>query len=232
KKGALAFFGEKYGDRVRLIEFGGKFSRELCGGTHASNTLELRYFKILHESASAAGVRRIEAVTGQAYFQWVNGQLEQLQAVRTLLKNPPQLLRSLEKLLEEEAHLKKHLSSWQTLYARQLVEKWEAAGLFSGEKPVIVEQAELPEGAVLKDFLEALRRLRPQATFVVAVPQNGEVNLGIAAPEGAHTLFQRLSQVLGAKGGGNAHLAMGRVVASPGLLPTLREAVATQTPQT
>ncbi|GIV24490.1 MAG: alanine--tRNA ligase [Bacteroidia bacterium] len=232
KKGALAFFGEKYGERVRMIEFGGKFSRELCGGTHAANTLELRYFKILHESASAAGVRRIEAVTGQAYFHWVNSQLEQLQAVRTLLKNPPHLLRSLEKLLQEEAQLKKHLSRWQALYAHQLVEKWEAAGLFSDDKPVIVEQTQLPEGASLREFLEALRKLRPKATFVVAVPQNGEVSLGIAAPEGAHALFQRLSQLLGAKGGGNAHVATGRVAASPGLLATLREAVSTQTPQT
>lgn len=223
QKGALAFFGEKYGERVRMIEFGGDFSRELCGGTHVSNTLELRFFKILSEMASAAGVRRVEAVAGKAYIDWVERQLSDLQALRSLLKNSPQPVRALEKTLEEVERLKEHVQRWEALYARQVVDAWKAAGYFAGETPRIVAEVDLPEGTQLRDFLQVLRQLQPKATFVLVARQGGTWALGIAAPAAAQAIFQQLSQHTGARGGGNAYIATGTLPSSDNPLPHLQK---------
>ncbi|MBO0222822.1 hypothetical protein J0689_26445, partial [Vibrio parahaemolyticus] len=79
-KGAMALFGEKYEERVRVLSMGGDFSIELCGGTHASRTGDIGLFRILSESGTAAGVRRIEATTGESALESVHSQSEQLNA--------------------------------------------------------------------------------------------------------------------------------------------------------
>lgn len=109
--GAMALFGEKYSDLVRVVMMDKDYSIELCGGTHVDATGEIGFFKIKHESAVAAGVRRLEAVAGIAAETWVGGQLEQLQAVKESLKNPKELQKSIENTLAENAALKKQLES-------------------------------------------------------------------------------------------------------------------------
>lgn len=116
--GAMALFGEKYGDRVRVVIMDPEYSIELCGGTHVGATGQLGLFKIKHETAVAAGVRRIEAVSGKAAESYVNMQLQSLQQLREALKNPKDALKALEKLQEEKAQLEKHVDM---LEARQLV---------------------------------------------------------------------------------------------------------------
>ena len=116
--GALALFGEKYGDVVRVVIMDANYSIELCGGTHVGSTGELGLFKIKSEGAVAAGVRRIEAICGKAAEEYVFVQLEQISVIRNLLKNPADLTRSVENILTENSTLQKRIES---LEARQLV---------------------------------------------------------------------------------------------------------------
>ncbi len=115
--GAMALFGEKYGDVVRVVVMDPNYSIELCGGTHVGNTGELGFFKITHESAVAAGVRRIEAISGVAAELYLNEQLQLIDEISESLKNPKDLKKAIENLSTENAELKKSLES---LHNKQL----------------------------------------------------------------------------------------------------------------
>ncbi len=115
--GAMALFGEKYGDVVRVVIMDPNYSIELCGGTHIGHTGELGYFKITHESAVAAGVRRIEAVSGIAAEDYLNEQLQLIYDIKTSLKNPKELRKAIDSLVAENNELKRSVES---LYNKQL----------------------------------------------------------------------------------------------------------------
>ncbi|WP_218331282.1 alanine--tRNA ligase [Hydrotalea lipotrueae] len=123
KMGAMALFGEKYGDEVRVVIIDPSYSVELCGGTHVGSTGELGIFAIQHETAVAAGVRRIEAVCGIAAEQWMQQQLHTLQEAKTLLKNPKDLLKAIEQYLEENALLKKQVAYLELKQIEQIQEQ-------------------------------------------------------------------------------------------------------------
>ena len=116
--GAMALFGEKYGDVVRVVIMDPQYSVELCGGTHVGSTGELGLFKIKHETAVAAGVRRVEAVCGQAAESLVNEQFRAIDQIRQQLRNPADILKAIETLQAEHAALSKRIEG---LEARQLV---------------------------------------------------------------------------------------------------------------
>lgn len=118
KLGAMALFGEKYGDRVRVVIIDPAYSIELCGGTHVGATGELGLLKITAESAVAAGVRRIEAVCGRQAELYIDEQLSQLKKIKESLKTPKDILKSIASLQEENTQLSKHI---EHLEARQLV---------------------------------------------------------------------------------------------------------------
>lgn len=124
--GAMALFGEKYGDVVRVVIIDPDYSIELCGGTHVGSTGELGIFKIKAESAVAAGVRRIEALSGATAEQYINEQLQQLSSIREALKNPKEIIKAVENLFAENNELKKKIES---LEAKQVqVTKQELLG--------------------------------------------------------------------------------------------------------
>ncbi|PUZ27849.1 alanine--tRNA ligase [Chitinophaga costaii] len=120
KMGAMALFGEKYGDVVRVVVMDPNYSVELCGGTHVAYTGELGQFKFTSESAVAAGVRRIEALTGTQAETWVNEQLTALKAVKVQLKNPKDLMKAVEQLVAEKAALEKQIEVFEQEKVKQI----------------------------------------------------------------------------------------------------------------
>ena len=110
KQGAMALFGEKYGDLVRVVKFGR--SLELCGGTHVANTASIGSFRVISEASTSAGIRRIEALTGNMADAWINERLAQLEEVKILLKNPKDTIQALKKLIDENKELSRKLGEY------------------------------------------------------------------------------------------------------------------------
>ncbi|MDB5197565.1 MAG: alanyl-tRNA synthetase, partial [Flaviaesturariibacter sp.] len=118
--GAMALFGEKYGDTVRVVTMDPAYSIELCGGTHVGATGELGFFKILSEGAVAAGVRRVEAICGAAAEQYITEQLQQLMQIKEAFKNPKDIIKAITSLQEENNSLQKEVKKHQQTGLRSL----------------------------------------------------------------------------------------------------------------
>ncbi|MDR4988631.1 MAG: alanine--tRNA ligase [Bacteroidales bacterium] len=118
--GATALFGEKYGEKVRVIAFDKEFSAELCGGTHVQATGQIGLFVIVSESAIAAGIRRIEALTGKAAEEHIQQKLDELETLKELLKHPKNSIKALQQLLQQHDSIKKELTELQQAQRRQL----------------------------------------------------------------------------------------------------------------
>ncbi len=121
KMGAIALFGEKYGNKVRVIAFDKDYSAELCGGTHVNATGQIGLFKIVSEGAIAAGIRRIEAVTGEIAEKFVNEKIQTLEQVRDLLKNPKNVVKAIEQLHSENEKLNKEIQQLQKAQAGNMI---------------------------------------------------------------------------------------------------------------
>jgi alanyl-tRNA synthetase len=211
--GAMALFGEKYGDKVRVLSMG-DFSIELCGGTHVDRTGDIGLFKIINETGIAAGVRRIEAVTGQQALKWLDRGEHQLQHIASLLKTDrggvedrvAQLLertRSLEKQLDQ---LKGKLASSQ---GDDLVNQ---AVDIQGVK-VLAAQLEAADPKGLRDTLDQLKNKLGSSAIVLATVQGDKVSLvaGVSKDQTqaikAGELVNVVAQQVGGKGGGRPDMA-------------------------
>jgi alanyl-tRNA synthetase len=140
--GAMALFGEKYGDVVRVVVMDKDYSVELCGGTHVGNTGEIGVFKISSESAVAAGVRRIEALAGSKAIGWYQQKEQQLEQILDQLKRPQDALKALQQLLEEHAALKKQVEQFQQEKAGQVKDVLRARFETKGNFQTLVAQVE------------------------------------------------------------------------------------------
>ncbi|MDP4284816.1 MAG: alanine--tRNA ligase [Bacteroidota bacterium] len=183
KTGAMALFGEKYGDKVRVVIIDPHYSIELCGGTHVSNTGELGIFKITNETAVGAGLRRIEAVSGKAAEDFINYELDIMDSLKESLKNPKDIRKSLESLLEEKDKLNKqveHLTTQLLLVEKDKLN--EKAELINGIK-FIGEIVSVANGESLKKLCLLLSENQKDYLIVLAGDIEGKANVAVAIDE-------------------------------------------------
>ena len=170
-KGAMALFGEKYGDNVRMIEFGD--SKELCGGIHVKNSADIWHFKIVSEGAVAAGIRRIEAITGDAVKDFYKNQESTLAEIKEVLKNPQDTMKAVVALQDDNAKLKKQIEQLLKEKAKNL--KGELASQIQEVNGVkfLATQVDLnPEGA--KDLAYELGNNETNLFLVLATAEEGK----------------------------------------------------------
>jgi alanyl-tRNA synthetase len=152
--GAMALFGEKYGDAVRVVQFGD--SVELCGGTHVQQTGEIGLFKIQSEGAVAAGIRRIEAITNAAVEDYFNEQEKQLKAVNELLRNPKDITKAVDDLLTKNNALQKQVESLKKAQAKVVKSELKSTIENKGDYSLLTAAVEL-DAASVKDILFQLK---------------------------------------------------------------------------
>ncbi len=163
-----ALFGEKYGDFVRVITFNDNFSKELCGGTHVNATGQIGFFKIIIESAVAAGVRRIEAITGTASQAYIYQQNALLQQIKQLLKNPQDVSKALENILDENIKLKKAAEKTALEKALNLKDILKAKVENINGINFIAQKISLPNTDAVKNLAYQLKDLIPNLVLVLA----------------------------------------------------------------
>ena len=207
--GAMALFGEKYGDKVRMIQFGE--SKELCGGTHVKNTGDIWYFKILSEGAVAAGVRRIEAITGEKVKEYLWSLESQVEKLIELLKSKD-LIKSVEKVLDENTQLKSELEQLKREKAQAEIQNWKKDFIPYGDKQILVKRTSLDTNSV-KDIVFQLKREIP-TSLIVILSDAGEkpmISVGVSADlenkYHAGNIVKELAKEIQGGGGGNAGFA-------------------------
>lgn len=213
--GAMALFGEKYGDFVRVITFDKDYSVELCGGLHVQNTGSIGYFKITAESAVGAGVRRIEAVTAGAAEAYVDAQLDLLAQVRETLGNPQHLITSIEKQNEEIAGLRKQIEQFAQQSINQ--QKDQLVGQVKDLNGVrfLAAQVQASSAESLKTLAFNLRQAVPNLVAVLGAEIDGKPQLAVmlddeiakAGKLNASTLVRELAKEIQGGGGGQPFFA-------------------------
>jgi alanyl-tRNA synthetase len=213
KAGAMALFGEKYGDEVRVVGMG-EFSTELCGGTHVKQTGDIGLFKIVSESGVAAGIRRIEAVTGAMALELVQGQAKQLDDIAGAIKAQPQEIETrLGQVMDNVRHLEKELARLKSKMAGAQGDDLAQQAVEVGGVKVL---AALLEGADVKTLRETLDKLKDKlgsSAIVLAAVEDGKVALiaGVSADQTskikAGELVNFVAQQVGGKGGGRPDMA-------------------------
>ena len=238
--GAMALFGEKYGDEVRVIRMPG-ISLELCGGCHVRSTGQIGQLRIVSETGVAAGIRRIEAVTGPAAYRRAVEDQERLARLADRLGVPPsELEHRLEAVLEERERLQAAAEEDRRETTADVAAELAASGeLHDGARLVVREGVELPAGTDLAEFGDRLRDALGSGAAVVHVRRRGRARrpswpwsrtTGSAAELRAGALVRAASRATGSGGGGKPHLAQGGVGdpsrVTEGLEAARREALA------
>ncbi|OXG02252.1 alanyl-tRNA synthetase [Flavobacterium araucananum] len=229
-KGAMALFGEKYGDNVRMIEFGE--SKELCGGIHVKNTAEIWYFKIISEGAVAAGIRRIEAITGDAVKDFYQNQENTLSEIKETLKNPQDILKSVASLQDDNVKLKKQIE--QLLKERVNALKTELEKDFQEVNGVnfLAKQVDLSMAST-KDLASALGSSKPDSFVFLASIEDGLPNIHCYIAKelvagkslNANAVIKELGKYIEGNGGGQPFFASGKGKNATGITETLVHAV-------
>jgi len=212
KAGALAFFGDKYGDEVRVLDIGS--SRELCGGTHVRRTGDIGFFKVTAEGGVAAGVRRIEATTGEGALAYVQGQEARLNEAAAVLKAPPQeVAQKIAQVMENVRSLERELARFKSkLAASQGDELADQAADVKGVQ-VLAAALDGADAKALRETLDKLKDRLKSAAIVLAAVEGGKVTLiaGITADLTsrikAGELVNFVAQQVGGKGGGRPDMA-------------------------
>ena len=229
-EGAMALFGEKYGDTVRAIKFGQ--SMELCGGIHVKNTAEIWHFKIVSEGAVAAGIRRIEAITGNAVRNYYTNQETALADISSALKNPQDTIKAVVSLQDENAKLKKQLE-------QLMKEKLDGLkNILTSEFTAInginylAKQVDLSMGAT-KDLAQAIGSSMPNSFVVLASIEENAPNIHCYIAKelvasnnlNANVVIKELGKYIDGNGGGQPFFASGKGKNSAGIKEALDKAI-------
>ncbi|MBN2864061.1 MAG: alanine--tRNA ligase, partial [Bacteroidales bacterium] len=211
--GALALFGEKYGETVRVVQFGD--SIELCGGTHVNSTASIGLIKILSEGAIAAGVRRIEAVTAEKAEEYINEKITVVDEISSLLKNPANLRESIEKLIAENNSLKKDLEKFQAKIAMDTLRNLEKNSITINNIRFISGQIETDSAETLRTIAFMARKLPEDCIMVIGSEIGGKANLVVMVNDrlvkekniNAVTIIKEIAGEINGSGGGQPFLA-------------------------
>lgn len=212
--GAMALFGEKYGDVVRVVDMGG-YSIELCGGAHLKNTAQVGSFKILSENGVAAGVRRIEAVTGKEALKHYQAQEDEIKEVCRLVKSTPdKLLARLEQLLAEQKETAKELEKLKAKMAGGAADEMLSGKVEIGGVAVLAAEVKDMDGNALRTMGDQLKQKLGSGVVVLASGKDGKVNLMAMATDdvvkkGVHAgnIIKAAAAVCGGGGGGRPNMA-------------------------
>ncbi len=230
--GAMALFGEKYGDFVRVIIFDPKFSIELCGGTHVRSTGQIGLFKIVAESAVAAGVRRIEGITAVKAEAFIDQQNAELLALRELLKNPKDTVQRVQELLNENAELLKKIEQFTAEKTQQLkkvlLDKIKKVNGIN----IIAEKIDLPSADAIKNLSFELKNQVDNLFFLAGAEIDGKALLSLILSDNlvkeknmnAINIIRELAKEIQGGGGGQPFYATAGGKNSAGLEAAIKRA--------
>ncbi len=233
KMGAMALFGEKYGEFVRVIVFDKDYSVELCGGTHVAATGQIGFFKIVREESVAAGVRRIEAITAEKAEQFVQEQNLLLNTLKETLKNPKDLTKTVQDLIEDKKRLEKEI---ERLQAKEIAQVREAlltkVKLHQGDINLIAEKVEVPHAEALKTLAFGIRQQIDRLFMVLTAEIEARPHIAIAISDklvedkglDASKIIKDLAKHIQGGGGGQKFFATAAGKNAAGLKEVLEKA--------
>ena len=212
--GAMALFGEKYGDSVRVVSFNPEFSIELCGGTHVEATGNIGFFKIISESGTAAGVRRIEAVTGEKAEEYIYSQLDTLNSIKGLFKNQANIVLAVDNVIKQQHSLQKELDNIQKQQALQIADSLLDSAEVISDIKFITSSTKLDINQA-KSLAQKLRTSADNVIVVLATQNADKVNLIVAISDklistkglNAGKIIKEISRHIKGGGGGQPFLA-------------------------
>ncbi|MES2836512.1 MAG: alanine--tRNA ligase [Bacteroidota bacterium] len=233
KTGAMALFGEKYGDVVRVVEFDKSYSVELCGGTHVSATGNIGYFKIISESAVAAGIRRIEAITGAASEKYIETKFALIDEVKETLKNPKDVLKSISALQEQNAELQKQVDGFLKEKAKTIKQDLKQKITLHNGVNFVAQKIELDSADAIKDIAFQLKSEVEHFYGVIAAEIKGKPSLSVVVSDdlvndkkmNASTIVRELAKEIQGGGGGQAFYATAGGTKSDGMESALKKAI-------
>ncbi|MGH8061425.1 MAG: alanine--tRNA ligase [Pseudoxanthomonas sp.] len=225
--GAMALFGEKYGENVRVLKMGG-YSTELCGGTHVGRTGDIGLFKIVSEGGVSSGVRRIEAVTGQGALDLVSGEQQRLHEAAALLGgNAGEVVEKVRQLTERQKKLERELESLKAKAASGATADLAGSAVEIEGVHVLAARLEGFDAKALRDAMDRLKQQLGDAVIVLAGAAEGKASL-VAGVNGSATgrvkageLLAHIASLTGGKGGGRPDLAQGGGEDGPALASAL-----------
>ena len=213
--GAMALFGEKYGNTVRVVSFDPQYSIELCGGTHVQATGNIGQFKIISEASVASGIRRIEALTGATAERHIQQKLSTLQDISELLKHPKDMQRAIETLIKEKSSYQKQLEQLQQAQTQQVKQRLLTEVKAVGEVNSLITKLQLPHSDALKSLSFELRNQIDNVVAVLAADIQGKPQIAVVIADQlvkdrqwhAGNLVKELAPLIKGGGGGQPFFA-------------------------
>lgn len=232
KTGAMALFGEKYGDIVRVVTFGKNYSIELCGGTHVNATGQIGFFKIISEGAVAAGIRRIEAITSVKSEAFIHEQLHLISELKNTLKGSKDVLKSVGALIEENAELQKQLQGFVREKAQAIKKDLKSEIQNKNGVNFLAKQIVFDHAEEIKNILFEIKNEVENCFLVLGAEINGKPSLSVIVSDNlvkeknlnAGTIVRELAKEINGGGGGQAFYAQAGGSKPEGLAAAIEKA--------